>query len=138
MVTAIREPEMAPVAVVSMFDDIESKFLPEVEKYPELVTATKRRVAERKLDAVMGRDLPFEAIVALQENIRKLGYDAMDTESTREIIFARYCLEYARPDAAKEALEKLCVKLDATLKTKNWKRYRESKKIAEEILTSIR
>jgi hypothetical protein len=135
--TVIQDPEMASNVVVSMFDDIESLFLSKVEKQPHLVTEVKRGVAERKLDALCGRDFPFERIMALQENIRRLGYENMDRESTREIMFARYCLEYARPDKAKEAMEKLCIRLDATLKTQNWKRHRDSRKIAAEILSSI-
>ncbi len=134
---AIRELELEPDVIVSMFDDIESSFLPKVEKHPELVIATKIRVLEQKLDALMGRGLPFERIAALQENIRALGYEDMDRESLREIIFARYCLEYARPDQAKAAMEMLCVKLNETLKTEKWKGHRESKKLAEKILRSI-
>lgn len=96
--------QRSPAEITKILDEVASDLSSKVHDYPHLVVETKRRVAEWKFDLLAGVDCPFKLMADVQQSIRDLGYIDLERETTREIIFARYCISAGKPDIAKSVL----------------------------------
>jgi hypothetical protein len=136
-VRIIRSPEMSPEQIISLFDEIEAKFLPKVAENPALALETKRRIAERKLTEYMGRNLPYESTMPLLEKLYDLGFSTIEMRANYEIIFAKYCQRQMQKHKAKEILLKLRHDINEALRKENLILYREVRRKIETLLRAL-
>ena len=136
-VRIIQAPEMSPEQIISVFDEIESEFLLKISGNPTLVIETRRRIAEYKLTEYMTRNVPYEATVALLENLYDLGFSSLAMRANYEIIFSKYCKRQMRYDKAREMLLNLDRELEKALRKKNSVVYRELRQKVGALLRSL-
>ena len=137
LVQAVRSPGLTADGVVVIFDHVEQKFLPRVAGDAALTLETKRRVAERKLCALMERKLPYESVSPHLDALYVLGFTTIEIQASIEIIFARYCLRQGRKDEARDVLQKLRGDIDQALKVRNLVYLREIRQKVETLLGEI-
>ncbi len=131
-----RTPHESLESLLEAYREVEGRFRPELRDEPELDLETRRRVAELTLYSAIEKDAPFETVTSFYEALAELGFEGLERSGTIGIIYARYCYDAGRPDAAVALLVPLRQALREALAARESPLYRDLLGTVESLLVN--
>lgn len=106
----IKERDLSSKDIASMLETIRDTFLQQVEEAGDLRLEIDRLVFGQKFKILSRRDLPFDEIEGLYQDLLSIGFSNLMEEGTVGIYYAQFCIRHQKFKLAKEVLEVMLLK----------------------------
>ena len=106
----IKERDLSSKDIASMLEEIRDTFSQQAEEAGDLRLEVDRLVSGQKFKTLSRRDLPFEEIEGIYNELLLLGFSSLMEEGTVGIFYAQFCIRHQKFELARKVLDVLLLK----------------------------